>query len=70
MMQTSAFEDDVIVAALSRLSYEFGDVDPEVSRVVWDLAVAIAGEYGLAPSKVVRVAGSRCPLSAPEALVH
>jgi hypothetical protein len=30
-MQTTAFDDDVIVAALSRLSYEFEDVYSEVS---------------------------------------
>lgn len=54
-MQTPALEDDVIVAALSRLSYEFEDIDPEESRVAWDLAVAIAGEYGLAPSEAVRL---------------
>ncbi|MDG5761787.1 hypothetical protein QA600_20915 [Natronococcus sp. A-GB1] len=30
-MQTTAFEDYVTVATLSRLSYEFEDIDPEVS---------------------------------------
>ena len=54
-MQTTAFEDYVIVAALSRLSYEFKDIDPEASRVAWDLAVAIAGEYGLVPSEAVQL---------------
>ena len=54
-MQTIALEDYVIVAALSRLSYEFEDVEPEVSRVAWDLAVAIAGEYGYTPSEGVRL---------------
>ena len=54
-MQTTAFECYVIVAALSRLSYEFEDIDPEVSRVAWDPAVAIAGEYGYTPSEVVRL---------------
>ena len=54
-MQTTAFENDVIVAALSRLSYELEDIDPEVSRVAWDLAVAIAGEYGLALSEAIRL---------------
>lgn len=54
-MQTTALEDYVIVAALSRLSYEFEDIDPGVSRIAWDLAVAIAGEYGLVPSEVVRL---------------
>ena len=58
-MQTTAFEDYVIVAALSRLSYEFEDIDLEVSRVAWDLAVAIADEYGLAPSETVRFSSSR-----------
>ena len=32
-MQTTAFEGNVIVAALSRLSYGFEDIDPEVIQV-------------------------------------
>jgi hypothetical protein len=35
-MQTTAFEDYVTVAALSRLTYVFEDIDSEMSRVAWD----------------------------------
>lgn len=54
-MQTTAFEVCVIVAALSRLRYEFEDIDSELSRIVWDLDIGVAGEYGYTPSETVRL---------------
>lgn len=53
-MQTTAQEDLIIVAALTRLSYQFDDANPELATQAWHLAVALAGEHGLEPSDAVR----------------
>ncbi|MFU8866888.1 hypothetical protein [Natronococcus sp.] len=41
--------------ALGNRSYRFEEIDPEVSRIAWELAAAIAAEFGITSSEAVAV---------------
>ncbi|MDG5761964.1 hypothetical protein QA600_21830 [Natronococcus sp. A-GB1] len=41
--------------AFGNLSYQLEDTDPKVSRITWELAVAIADEYRITLSEAAAV---------------
>lgn len=53
-MQTTVYEDCLIVFALVRLSYEFEEADKSVSNEAWNLAIAISAAHDFTPEEAVR----------------